>query len=99
MEISIKFLLQSVKVINEKKYINQDLYLIYDFLISVEKKELIKYLKSNTVLSYKNDLELYMETIIRLIKIFEDLEYYEECIELKRKIDECNTILNEEPPN
>ena len=99
MEISIKFLLQSVKVINEKKYINQDLYLIYDFLISVEKKELIKYLKSNTVLSYSNDLELYMETVNHLIKIFEDLENYEECIELKRKIDESISLLNEELPN
>ena len=96
MEISIKFLLQSVKVINEKKYLNQDLYLIYDFLISVEKKELIKYLKSNTVLSYKNDLELYMETIIRLIKIFEDLENYEECIELKIKYEDCETLIKEE---
>jgi len=88
-----------VKVINEKKYINQDLYLIYDFLISVNKDELMKYSKSNTILSYKNDLELYVETIKHLIKIFEDLENYEECIELKRKYEECEIILNEKFPN
>ncbi len=93
MEISIKFLLQSVKVINEKKYTNEDLYLIYDFLISLTKNELIKYSESNTILSYKHDLELYMETIRQLIKIFEDLENYEECIELKSKYDECESIL------
>jgi hypothetical protein len=95
MDISIKFLLQSVKVITEKKYHLQDLYLIYDFLISVKKDELIKYLKSSTVLSYENDLELYVETIDHLIKIFEDLENYEECIELKKKVDECKELINE----
>jgi len=93
MDLSIKFLLQSVKVINEKKYINQDLYLIYDFLISVDNNELIKYSKSKTILSYKNDLELYMETIKHLMKIFEDLENYEECVELKIKYEECQKIL------
>jgi hypothetical protein len=95
MEISIKFLLQSVKVITEKKYHLEDLYLIYDFLISVKKDELIKYLKSNTVLSYKNDLELYKDTIIHLMKIFEDLENYEECFVLKQKYDECEFLINE----
>jgi len=98
MEISIKFLLQSVKVITEKKYHLEDLYLIYDFLLSVKKDELIKYHQSNTVLSYKNDLELYKDTITHLIKIFEDLENYEECLMLKQKYDECEFLINEKSP-
>jgi hypothetical protein len=99
MDISIKFLLQSVKVLNEKKYSNEDLYLIYDFLISSTKNELFNFYYLNTVLSYKNDLELFIETIKQLIKIFEDLEYYEECFHLKNKENECYEILKENSLN
>ena len=48
---------------------------------------------TNTVLSYDNDLELYIEIVNGLIKIFEDQEAYEKCAVLLEKKNDALSIM------
>jgi len=92
MGTSIKFLLQATKILSDVNYTDQDLDKIYTFLISIDNEELFVYYNSNTVISYSNDLELYIESVIKLIKILEGKERYEQCHELNKKQDESIMI-------
>ena len=94
MNLTINFLLQTTRILHIGNYTEEELEMIYNFIISVDNEVLIYYLNSKTILSYNSDLELYVEIIYTLIGIYESREEYEKCIQLKIKETESIKILN-----
>jgi hypothetical protein len=66
---------------------------VYNFITSVTDDVLNDYKDTCTILSYENDLELYMEILDICIVIFEDREEYEKCQKLKDKKEEVIKII------
>lgn len=93
MDISFNFLLQATRVLYVGNYDEQELIMIYDYMISLDRETLIDYNDQCNVLTYNNDLELYLEIITSLIKIFELKEEYEKCDKLFKKQEECIEII------
>ena len=85
MEATFKFLLQASRLLSDGNYVDKDVSYIYDFLISVDNFELNEYFRSNTIFSYKNDLELYVEVVDFIISIYEEKEMFEKCGQLMLK--------------
>ena len=94
MDMSVNFLLQATRVLHVDNYDNDDLTMIYNFMINIDNDILNDYNNTCTILSYDNDLELYVEIIDSLIQIFEDREEYEKCELLLFKRDESLEIIN-----
>ena len=92
--MSVNFLLQATRVLHVDNYDNDDLTMIYNFMINIDNDILNDYNNTCTILSYDNDLELYVEIIDSLIQIFEDREEYEKCEILLFKRDESLEIMN-----
>jgi hypothetical protein len=63
-------------------------------MTAIDNEILIDYNNTCTVLSYDNDLELYIEIIDSLILVFEEREEYEKCEKLKNKKDDSIEIIN-----
>ena len=95
-ETPISFLLQTNRKLVDAKYTKDDLELIFSFLTSVDYIDIIEYLHSKTIFSYDCDLDLYIETVEKLIEIYEDKEMYEECQMLLNKINQSIKIKNNE---
>ena len=66
---------------------------ICEFMIGLDNEILNDYNMNCNIVSYNNDLELYIEIAETLIDIFEEKEEYEKCQLLKCKIDESKIIL------
>lgn len=94
MVTSFKFLIQASRILTDRTYVDQDLDLIYEFLITIDNAELNEYFNTTTIFSYKNDLDLYVESVNKTLVLFEDKEQYERCYELKKKLDESEKIIN-----
>ena len=94
MDMSVNFLLQATRVLHVDNYDNDDLTMIYNFMINIDNDILNDYNNTCTILSYDNDLELYVEIIDSLIQIFEYREEYEKCELLLFKRDESLEIMN-----
>lgn len=94
MDMSVNFLLQATRVLHVDNYDDDDLTMIYNFMINIDNDILNDYNNTCTILSYDNDLELYVEIIDSLIQIFEDREEYEKCELLLFKRDESLEIKN-----
>jgi hypothetical protein len=94
MDMSVNFLLQATRVLHVDNYDDDDLTMIYNFMINIDNDILNDYNNTCTILSYDNDLELYVEIIDSLIQIFEDREEYEKCELLLFKRDESLEIMN-----
>jgi hypothetical protein len=94
MDMSVNFLLQATRVLHVDNYDDEDLTMIYNFMINIDNDILNDYNNTCTILSYDNDLELYIEIIDSLIQIFEDREEYEKCELLLFKRDESLEIMN-----
>ena len=94
MDMSVNFLLQATRVLHVDNYDDEDLTMIYNFMINIDNDILNDYNNTCTILSYDNDLELYVEIIDSLIQIFEDREEYEKCELLLFKRDESSEIMN-----
>jgi hypothetical protein len=92
--ITINFLLQSIRILHVGGYSEDELEMIYKFTVKVDNDLLFYYLSSNTILSYESDLELFIEIIDGLISIYEVREEYEKCVLLKNKKEESIKILN-----
>lgn len=92
--MSVNFLLQATRVLHVDNYDDDDLTMIYNFMINIDNDILNDYNNTCTILSYDNDLELYVEIIDSLIQIFEDREEYEKCELLLFKRDESSEIMN-----
>ena len=70
--MTIGFLLQSTKVLEGGLYDEEDLRMIYGYMIHIDDEILNDYYNTCTIFTYDNDLELYIEIIDALIKIFEE---------------------------
>jgi hypothetical protein len=92
--MNFNFLLQATRVLNVGNYDEEELAMIYDFITSLDNDILNDYYSTCTILSYNNDLELYIEIIDSLILVFEDREEYEKCEKLKNKKDDSIEIIN-----
>ena len=94
MEMSFNFLIQATRILHVNNYDDKELKLIYEYLISLDNDILNDYFNNCSIVGFINDLELYMEIVETLIKIYEELEEYEKCFVLKIKRDECIKIIN-----
>jgi hypothetical protein len=93
MSISFNFILQATRVLHVGNYDEDELEMIYNFLISLDNDILNDYFNNCTILSYNNDLELYIEIVDVLINVYEEREEYERCLTLKNKKDKSITIM------
>lgn len=91
--MSVNFLLQATRVLSFNNYDEEELKMVYDFIISIDNEILNDYNMSCNILIYNNDLELYIEIVDALINIFEDREEYEKCQILINKRNESVIIL------
>jgi hypothetical protein len=91
--MTLNFLLQATRVLNVGNYDEEELKMIYKFLISLDNNILNDYNNKCTILSYNNDLELYVEILNSCISIFEKREEYEKCQKLKDKKEESIKIM------
>ena len=92
--MSINFLLQATRVLNFGQYDDDELSMTYNYLTALDNEILIDYFNTCTILSYNNDLELYIEIVETLILVFEEREEYEKCAKLKKKKEESINIIN-----
>ena len=92
--MTINFLLQATRVLHFGNYDEDELSMFYNYLTALDNEILNDYYSTCTILSYDNDLELYVEIINALISIFEEREEYEKCLKLKSKKEESIIIMN-----
>lgn len=92
--MSVSFLLQVTRIIHKKNYDSNDVQMIYDYLKNMDTETLTDYFNTCTVLSYPNDLELFLEILDKMISILEEQEEYEKCQDLQLKKLECKAIIN-----
>jgi hypothetical protein len=95
MSMPSNFLLQSTRVLHNDNYDENELEMITNFMVAVDNEILNEYNNTCTILSYDNDLQLYIEIIDELIRVFEDREEYEKCELLKNKKDDSLEIIND----
>jgi len=88
------FLLKATRILQVDNYDDNDLEMIYNYVISIDYETLIDYNNNRTILIYDNDLEFYIEIIDVLTQALIDIEDYEKCQVLKYKKEECLTIMN-----
>lgn len=94
MNMTINFLLQATRVLHFGNYDEDELSMFYNYLTALDNEILNDYYSTCTILSYDNDLELYVEIINALISIFEEREEYEKCLKLKSKKEESIIIMD-----
>jgi hypothetical protein len=92
MDMSISFLLQATRVLHVGNYDDDEVHMIYDYIRNLDNEIIFHYYSNKTILSYKNDLELLIEIIDKMIHILEQTEDYEKCLILKNKKEECTKI-------
>jgi hypothetical protein len=94
MYLAYNFLLKATRILQVDNYDDNDLEMIYNYVISIDYETLIDYNNNRTILIYDNDLEFYIEIIDVLTQALIDIEDYEKCQVLKYKKEECLTIMN-----
>ena len=70
MDMSINFLLQATRVLNFGNYDDIELSMTYNYITALNNEILNDYFNTCTILSYDNDLELYIEIVETLIIVF-----------------------------
>lgn len=90
----VNFLMQATRVLHVGNYDEDELEMVYEFVSSIDNEILNDYNNTCTIISYDNDLQLYIEIVDTLIKIYEEKEEYEKCEILKFKKDDSITIMN-----
>lgn len=93
MNVSFNFIIQATRVLNNNDFNEDELKMIYDYLISLDNDILVDYYNTCSIVSYENDLELYLEILDVMIGIYESREEYEKCHILKAKKDESIIIM------
>ena len=91
--MNLNFLLQATRVLSVNNYDEDELIMVTNFMVAVDNEILNDYNNTCTILSYDNDLQLYIEILDSLILIFEEREEYEICVTLKNKKEESIKII------
>ena len=73
--MTVNFLLQATRVLTKGEYDDDELVMITNFVNSVDNEILNDYNNTCTILSYDNDLQLFIEVLDSLITICENLLY------------------------
>ena len=89
----MNFLLQATRVLHVGNYDEEELKMVYEFIVNLDNEILNDYNNTCTIVSYDNDLQLYVEIIDSLILIFEEREEYEKCEILVNKKEESLIIM------
>lgn len=92
LNMSFNFLIQATRVLHKGNYDENELEMVYNFMTSIDNEILNDYNNTCTILSYDSDLELYVEILDVLIKIYEEREEYEKCEILMNKKEESLII-------
>jgi len=92
--MNINFLMQATKVLSTNDYDGNELEIITNFLIAADEDLLYDFNNTCTILTYDNDLELYIEILSTLIKVYEEREEYEMCDLIKYKLEDAKEIIN-----
>ena len=87
------FLLQAMRVLHVGNYDEDELVMVTNFVVAVDNEILNDYNNTCTIITYDNDLELYVEILDALISIFEEREEYEICSVLKEKKEDAEIII------
>jgi hypothetical protein len=82
-------------ILKQENYNDDELRMIYDYLLFLDYEILFSYFMNNTIHGYDNDLCVYIEVIGETIKKFELTEEYEKCCKLKLKREEAIKIIND----
>lgn len=90
--MSVSFLLQATRILHVGNYDDNDVYMIYNFIDSVDNDVIFEYHSTSSVLSYNTDLDLFVEIIDRMLGVLELVEDYEKCAVLKNKKEQCFKI-------
>ena len=90
---------QAIRTLHIGNYSKEDLDVIFKFAINLDNKDLIGYFSTNNVISYDNDLLLYIEIIDSLIKVFEIEEKYENCSILMSQKEKAISIISKKTKN
>ena len=93
MDMTSNFLLQAMRVLHVGNYDEDELVMVTNFMVAVDNEILNDYNNTCTILTYDNDLELYVEILDALISIFEEREEYEICAVLKEKKEDAEIII------
>jgi hypothetical protein len=91
--MNLNFLLQATRVLSVNNYDEDELIMIFNFITAIDNEILNDYNNTCTIISYDNDLQLYIEILDELISIFEEREEYEKCEILKIKKEESLIIM------
>jgi hypothetical protein len=91
--MNLNFLLQATRVLSVNNYDEDELIMIFNFITAIDNEILNDYNNTCTIISYDNDLQLYIEILDELINIFEEREEYEKCEILKIKKEESLIIM------
>lgn len=92
--MNFNFLIQATRVLNQNDIDEAELELITNFILIVDEEILYEYSSTCTLVSYDTDLDLYLEILEILLKIYEEKEEYEVCEKIKNKIDDAIIIKN-----
>jgi hypothetical protein len=94
LDMTVNFLLQATRVLSKNNYDEDELVMITNFVTAIDEEILNEYNNTCTILSYDNDLQLYVEILDSLIDVYEEREQYEICDLLKHKKDESLIIMS-----
>lgn len=92
-KMSFDYLMQAVKTLYESNHDEKDLNITYEYVLLVEDETLKMYKERNSILSFDNDLELFMELTKKLISVYENMEEYEKCLKLNNKLKHCSELI------
>lgn len=91
--MNINFIIQSMMILSQDDCSDDELRMVYDYLLFLDYETLFTYVLKNTLQTYDNDLFIYIEVVNKAIKIFEKSEEYEKCYKLKLKREEALEII------
>jgi hypothetical protein len=91
--MTLNFLIQATRVLSVGNYDEEELKMVCNFLVAVDEEIMQDYNCTCTILSYDNDLQLFIEILESVILIFEEREEYEMCERLKNKKIEAIKII------
>lgn len=92
--MSFDYLMQAVKSLYDNNPSEYELNVAYEYILISSEETLSTYKERCSILSFNNDLELFIELTKKLIKIYEDMEEFERCSRLKKKMELSKEILN-----
>ena len=97
--MNINFIIQSMLILKQDNYNDDELRMVYDYLLFLDYDILFSYFMNNTIQGYEHDLCVYIDVVNETIKRFEMTEEYEKCNKLKLKREEALKIINDYKTN